>query len=50
MGHCVSSKQAYLDLQTRLDRNVTGAPPKPPHSVLFCKTLNRNLDWIRTRV
>ena len=29
MGHRVSSKQAYLDLQTRLDRNVTGAPSSP---------------------
>lgn len=29
MGHRVSSKQAYLDLQTRLDSNVTGAPSSP---------------------
>lgn len=29
MGHRVSSKQAYLDLQQRLDHNVTGAPSSP---------------------
>lgn len=29
MGHRVSSKQAYLDLQTRLDQNITGAPLSP---------------------
>lgn len=29
MAHRVSSKQAYLDLQARLDSNVTGAPSSP---------------------